>query len=179
MIDRFEIFCERPTNLKARAQTWSNYKSHNTVKFLIGIAPQGVISFISKGWGGQVSDVHLTENCRLLNYLQQGDVVLADRGFNIHASAGLFHAEVKVPPFTRGKKQLSRCEVDSARELSHVRIHVERIIGVVRQKYSILESQLPVNFIMCSEGEEHSIIDKIVTVCCALCNCCESVVNFE
>jgi len=36
-------------------QTWSNYKKHNTAKFLIGTTPQGSISFISKGWGGRVS----------------------------------------------------------------------------------------------------------------------------
>ena len=59
IIDCFEIFTERPTNLKTRAQTWSNYKQHNTVKFLIGISPQGAVSFISKGWGGRVSDVHM------------------------------------------------------------------------------------------------------------------------
>ena len=36
IIDCFEVFVERPTSLKARAQTWSNYKKHNTAKFLIG-----------------------------------------------------------------------------------------------------------------------------------------------
>ena len=40
-------------------------------------------------------------------------------------------------------------------------------------------STLPNNMIMCDEEEDLSVIDKIVTVCCALCNCCESVVNFE
>ena len=79
----FEVFCKRPTSLMARAQTWSNYKQHNTVKFLIGILPQGVVSFISKGWGGRVSDVHLTENCGLLHHLLPGDLVLADRGFTM------------------------------------------------------------------------------------------------
>ena len=51
IIDCFEFFCERPTKLKARPQTWSNYKQHNTVRFLIGISPQGVVSFVSRGWG--------------------------------------------------------------------------------------------------------------------------------
>ena len=37
IIDCFEIFMERPMNLKARAQAWSNYKHHNTVKFMISI----------------------------------------------------------------------------------------------------------------------------------------------
>lgn len=91
----------------------------------------------------------------------------------------MFCAEVKIPPFTRGKQQLSKLEVDSARQLAHIRIHVERVIGMVRQKYTILQSTLPINMIMCSTDEKVSTIDKIVTVCCALCNHCESVVSFD
>ena len=34
-------------------------------------------------------------------------------------------AEVKVPPFTKGKPQLSKHEVDTTHELAHVRIHVK------------------------------------------------------
>ena len=104
IIDCFEVFCERPRDLMARAQTYSHYKHHNTVKFLIGITPQGVISFVSKGWGGRVSDKHLTENCGILNHLLPGDQILADRGFNVQESVGMYCAEIKVPPFTRGKK---------------------------------------------------------------------------
>ena len=48
IIECFEIFIERPSSLIATAMTWSNYKHHNTVKFLIGVTPQGVISFISE-----------------------------------------------------------------------------------------------------------------------------------
>ena len=92
----------------AISQTWSNYKQHNTVKFIVRIAPQGVVAFISKGWGERVSDVYLTENCGLLQNLLPGDLVLADRGFTLQESAGLYCTEVKVPPFTRGKKQLNR-----------------------------------------------------------------------
>ena len=179
IIDCFEIFCERPTNLTARAQTWSNYKHHNTIKYLIGIAPQGVITFISNGWGGRVSDVYLTENCGIVSKLIPGDVILADRGFTVQDTVGMYCAEVKIPAFTRGKKQLSKLEVDTSCQLARLRIHVEHVIGVVRQKYTLLENTLPINMIMCGDGESISTIDKIVTVCCALCNCCESIVSFE
>ena len=167
----------RPTGLMARAQTWSNYKHHNTVKFLIGISPQGSITL--KGWGGRVSDHHLTEQCGILDHLLPGDLVLVDRGFNVHEAAGLYCAEVKLPLFTKGKKQLTKFEVDKARQLSRVRIHVERVIGLLRQKYKILRSILPINLIMCKNGEECSTIDKIATICSALCNCCDSVVPFN
>jgi len=179
IIDCFEIFIERPTSLVARAQTWSNYKKHNTVKYLIGITPQGSVSFISKGWGGRVSDVHLTENSGLLQHLLPGDVVLADRGFTIQDSVGLLCAEVKHPPFTRGKPQLSKLEVDSSRQLSQVRIHVERVIGAVRQKYMILQSTLPISMVACYGEDKLSPIDKVVTISCALCNHCNSVVPFD
>ena len=79
IIDCLEVFCERPSGLKAKAQKYSQYKHHNTVKFLIAISPQGSISFISNGWGGHVSDQHLTKNCGLLPNLLHGDLVLADR----------------------------------------------------------------------------------------------------
>ena len=39
VIDCFEVFIERPSNLLARAQTFSSYKHHNTIKILVGITP--------------------------------------------------------------------------------------------------------------------------------------------
>jgi len=35
---------------------WSQHKHYNTAKYLISITPQGVINFISRGWGGRTSD---------------------------------------------------------------------------------------------------------------------------
>ena len=51
IIDCSEIFIERPKNLTARAQAWSNYKHNNTSKYLIGITPDGAISFFFLGMG--------------------------------------------------------------------------------------------------------------------------------
>ena len=49
-------------------------------------------------------------------------------------------AEVETPPFIMGKKQLEKQEVDWSHELSVVRIHVEHVIGLLKQKYIILQS---------------------------------------
>ena len=89
---------------------------------------------------------------------------------------GLYCASIKPPPFTKGKKQLSKFQVDNSRGLSRVRIHVERIIGLLRQKCTILEATLPINAIMTNPDSEYSMIDKIVVVCAALFNCCDFVI---
>ena len=79
IIDCFEIFIERPHNLTARAQTWSNYKHNNTTKYLISVMPAGAISFLSAGWGGRVSDKEITLKSGYTDKLLHGDEVLADR----------------------------------------------------------------------------------------------------
>jgi len=91
IIDCFEVFIERPSNLRARASTWSNYKHKNTVKIFL---PQGIVGFISETWGGRVSDKYLTEHCGILRKLLPGDVVLADRGFDIAESVGTMQARL-------------------------------------------------------------------------------------
>lgn len=179
IIDCFEVFLDRPSSLIARAMTWSSYKHHNTVKFLIGITPQGSVSFISKAWGGRVSDKYITENSGFLSNLLPGDIVLADRGFDIADSVSFYRAKLYIPSFTKGKKQLSAQEVETTRKIANVRIHVERVIGLVRRKYIILQSTLPIDYVKTKDGESHCTIDKIVTVCCALTNLCDSIVPFE
>ena len=176
IVDCFEVFIERPGDLLACASTWSNYKHHNTIKFLIGICPQGAISFISKAWGGRTSDKYLTENCHILNRLLPGDIVLADRGFNINESVALKGAKLEIPAYTKGKTQLSSLEVEETQRLANVRIHVERVIGLVRQKYQILSGILPIETLYSDNSTPQ--IDKIATVCCALTNICDSVVPF-
>ena len=70
----------------------------------------------------------------LLEYLNPGDVFLADRGFDIQETIGFFCATVKIPAFTQGKKQLRGIEVEQTRRIANVRIHVERVIGNISKK---------------------------------------------
>ena len=167
IIDCFEIVIERPSNFMARAQTWSSYKHHKAVTFLLGITPQGAISLISKGWGGRVTDKHITEHCGFLNYILPGDVVLADRGFDIQDIVGSQCAEVKILAFTRGKDQLSPLEIEMTRKIANCRIHVERVIGCVRQKYTVLGSTLPIDYLITKDETDMTMVAKMCHVCCA------------
>ncbi|XP_029195415.2 uncharacterized protein LOC114961032 [Acropora millepora] len=179
IIDCFEVFIEKPTNLLARAQTFSSYKHHNTVKVLIGITPQGSISFVSKAWGGRTSDKFLTENCGLMNKLLPGDLVMADRGFTIHDIVALKRAELAIPAFTKGKSQLDPVDVESTRGIANVRIHVERVIGLLRNKYTILQGTLSTDYLITSEQRQVPLIDKILRVCSGLVNLCPPIIPFD
>ena len=164
IIDCSEVFTERPTSFQARAKTYSNYKKHNTVKFLIATTPSGTISFISRCWGGRVSDKYITQHSDFLHRIEPGDMVLADRGFNIAEDLALYGAMLEIPAFTKGKKQLSQEEVEYSQRLAKVRIHVERVIGLVKKKYTILQSVLPVSLIKHTGDEDYATIDRILTV---------------
>ena len=57
IIDCTEIFIQRSSSLVNQNLTFSNYKHHNTLKFLIGITPSGVIPlFQMLGVGGYLID---------------------------------------------------------------------------------------------------------------------------
>ena len=168
IIDCFEVFINRPANLDARARPFSAYKHHNTVKFLLGMSPQGTIAYISKAYGGSTSDKFLTEDCGILRNLLPGDVLMVDRGFDIAEDAAVYFAEVKIPAFTKGKKQLSALDVEKTRKIANVRIHVVRISRLLRRKYKLLQSTLPLDFLISVDDRNMCVIDKIVHVCSCL-----------
>ena len=135
-----------------------------------------MISFLSKCWGGRATDRCITQNSGFLRLIDHGDVILADRGFDISDDLTIYGARLEIPAFTRGKKQLSLQEVEYSKRLSKVRIHVERVIGLLKNKFIILQSTLPISFLKHKHDSEYANIDRILTVCAALVNLCPSVV---
>ena len=167
IIDCTEIFTERPFSLNARAQTWSNYKHHNTVKYLIGITPAGAVSFVSDGWGGRVSDKEITIKSGILEHIERGDQVLADRGFTVETEIATRGGILEFPCFTKGKSQLPANEVDFSRKVANVRIHVERVIGRLRD-WSILNTLIPISQV--------DLTDDIMVSVAGLVNLCPKIV---
>lgn len=81
---------------------------------------------------------YLTEHSTFANNLVPGDIVIADRGFLIREFMQMFNVTVKIPAFTRSKSQLHPIDLENTRAIAHVRIHVERVISLIRQKFIYL-----------------------------------------
>ena len=67
-------------------------------------------------------------------------------------------------------------EVELSKQLSMVRIHVERIIGLLKNKYTLLKGPIPVNLLKHKSDTDVANTDKILVVCSALTNLHKAVV---
>ncbi|XP_078367675.1 uncharacterized protein LOC144651608 [Oculina patagonica] len=172
IIDATEIYIEQPKNPEAQQLTFSTYKNHNTLKSLIGISGDGAVNFVSTLEGGSISDRDLTVRCGILSKdWAKGDVLMADRGFEIQDDLALLGVKLNIPPFYRmvmrafdlkGKGQFEEDELVETRRIAKFRIHVERAIERIKN-YHILD-YVPVT--LCSSG----VIDQIFFVCAMLTN---------
>ena len=62
IIDCSQLFIETPLSLDIAAACWSNYKHHYTVKNLIGITPNGTVSFLPDCYEGRATDVFIVQD---------------------------------------------------------------------------------------------------------------------
>ncbi|XP_049275245.1 uncharacterized protein LOC119406039 isoform X2 [Rhipicephalus sanguineus] len=159
ILDCTELFIEAPSDYSVQGDTFSTYKSHNTAKGLIGIAPNGFISFVSDLSPGRISDREITRQSGLYNLLEPGDSVMADRGFLIRQDLEELGVSLNIPPMMNGRKQLSASDEKKTRSIANLRIHVERVIREVK-KYRILHGVFP-NAMACK-------LNKIWKICCYL-----------
>ncbi|XP_033101531.1 uncharacterized protein LOC117104792 [Anneissia japonica] len=143
IIDCTEFFIERPRSLELQAATWSDYKKHNTIKVLVGITPNGQISFISKAYRGRASDVFILRDSGFLSLIEPHDVLMADRGFPIQEDLMRQHASLQIPPAAQGNRQMTRQKVKKTKMIGNLRIHVERAINRLKD-FQILNSTLPI-----------------------------------
>nr|XP_047137737.1 uncharacterized protein LOC124814270 [Hydra vulgaris] len=184
IIDCFKIFIESLRCLLARAKCYSQYKKHCTIKVMTSCTPLGAVNFSSQCWGGRASDNQIVResNFHLTKYHMPGDQILADRGFTLAddfaAGSG---AELFVPAFTKGKDQLSSGDVEKTRKIASVRIHIERVTGLIKNRYTTLKGILPFRIVKNIKDETMnetlSRCDKIISVCTSLINLDTSIVT--
>lgn len=141
ILDCTELFIQRPSAMLAQSETWSDYKHQNTWKALVGISPNGQVTFLSELWGGRVSDKKITKECGVLQLLEAGDNVMVDRGFQIQDIVPP-NVTVNIPPFLASRNQMTAEETTETMSIASLRIHVERAIGRIKN-YHILDGTLP------------------------------------
>ena len=147
-------------SLLLKSQTYSNYKSSNTLKGLIGIAPCGSVTFVSRLYHGNISDREITLRSGLLGQdFKQGDSVMADKGFDIQDLLDRKSVRLNIPPFLGKNDQMTSAEVKLTQSIAAERIHVERAINKIKS-FHIFDQVIPVSLF--------GTINQIWTVCSLL-----------
>ncbi|KAK3106441.1 hypothetical protein FSP39_020167 [Pinctada imbricata] len=166
IIDCTEFFFEHSRSPNSQAATYSTYKSRNTGKCLIAISPRGTITFVSKLYGGNVSDRYITQDSGFVDFVEEGDDIMADRGFTIRDLLTDKRATLNIPPFTRkcswGKnKRLNVSEIKQTRKIAKLRIHVERAIQRLKL-FKLLGNTIPWSL--------KPVMNQMVKVSAFICN---------
>lgn len=172
IIDCFEIKIEKPSNPLHQSMTWSSYYSCNTLKYLISCTPDGLVSYISEGYGGRVSDTAIVEDSGYVDKVPCNSQVMADRGFK-HVSALLLQrGSVLVrPPSVIEDEPLSKEESKEAKRIAALRIHVERVIGRLREFQLLAKTN-------CIDNHFVAEFDKVVIVACGLINLQAKIIKY-
>lgn len=160
IIDCTEIRCETASSLSLQSETFSSYKNHTTFKGLIGVAPCGVITFVSTLYTGSVSDIEITKRSHLLQLLQPGDEVMADKGFLIEKMLSEVGVKLIIPPLKKST-QLSKEDTQKTQAIARLRILVERAIRRVKE-YHIWDGLVPLSMV--------GSVNQLWAICCLMSN---------
>ena len=161
IIDCTECFIETPSSLDVATQCWSQYKHHTTIKFLVGITPNGAVSYLSHCYGGRASDKFIIGDSKFLSMLRPGDQVMADRGFKIQEELAFYQCSLAIPPSKHNDLQMTSAAVRETSKIANVRIYVEQAIKRMKE-FRILHDEIPANVL--------PLVDDIILICGALCN---------
>lgn len=167
IIDCTEFYIQKPSKLSSQRATHSHYKSSNTFKLLVSISPIAHFNFVSRLFTGSISDKEIVKDSGFLEQLEAGDVVMADKGFNIQDLLALHETRLLAPPMMR-KGSVSAVTSTSTRRIAKVRVHVERMIRKLKC-FTILKGVLPLTM--------KPYVDSVVSVCAALVNLQPSVIQ--
>ncbi len=171
IIDATEMRIQKPKNFSQQGNTYSEYKSCNTIKFLVGISCYGGLSFISEGFEGSISDRKLMMKSGLLEHLTPGDSLMADRGFDVEDILNGLGVNLIIPAFLGQRKEFTARELLGSKMIASARIHVESFIGRVKQ-FRLMRYTIPNNILM-------PYYSDMVKVCAHLVNFDKPHVNFD
>ncbi|XP_026291339.2 uncharacterized protein LOC113215893 isoform X2 [Frankliniella occidentalis] len=127
-LDTTEVEIERPGNFDMQGNTYSDYKGANVILYMIGISCWGGISYISPGFEGSKTDVQIFKESGIIEFLEEDDLLLVDRGFPIEEECDGINVLVLHPPFLGPREKFTPEEEQLTRDIAHARIYVEHAI---------------------------------------------------
>ena len=163
IIDCTELLCQSPSSLNTQSCLYSSYKSHDTYKGLVGIAPSGAVIFVNQLYNGSISDKEIVNGSGFLKkkLCSDGDSVMGNSAFTIDDKLARIGVSLNIQAFLGGRDYLCKAEVKASQTIASVRIQVERAIQRIKT-YSIIRSEIPLTL--------HRSINQIWTVICLLTN---------
>lgn len=161
IIDGTEFFIQTPKNPEMQKLTWSEYKHHNTLKALVCVSPNSMITFISKAYGGSISDKEITNKSGFLDFVPPYSQIMYDKGFNLGEECASRFITVSVPPGRRGSAQMTPAEIVKTKKIANMRILVEQVIRRLKI-FRILSCEMALSLV--------TSFDEILIVCGALTN---------
>lgn len=160
VLDCTEIHCEATSSLSRQLEIFSNCKNHTTFKGLIGVAPCGAITFVSKLYAASISDTDVTQKSQILQLLQPGDGVMASRSFLIKKMLSEVGATLITPPLKKST-QLSVEDAQRAEVIARLRGLAERTIRRVKD-YCIWDGPVPRSLV--------GSVNELWLICCVMSN---------
>ena len=146
---------------KVQACLWSDYKHYCTVRFLVCIAPNGAVSWVSPMYDGCSFDIFMVKNSGFLDLLQPKDQVMADRGFKIRFELAMKQCTLCIPPNAAKGNQMTSSDIKNTSNIANVRIFVEQAIKRMKE-FHILKTKHPILYL--------PVFDDIVSITAALVN---------
>lgn len=125
ILDCTELRCQTPSSPLLQSEMYSAYKSHCTMKALVGIAPHGAVTFISDLYAGSVSDKEIFKQLGIADLLTENMAVMVHKGFQI---SDCCKCEVYCPPFLSKQKQMPAYQVRETQAIARLRECVIRRI---------------------------------------------------
>ncbi|OXU16581.1 hypothetical protein TSAR_005423 [Trichomalopsis sarcophagae] len=160
IIDATDFVVEQPSTIEQRVKFYSHYKKGCRIKIVIGCSPCGLITFVSKSHGGRATDAQITISSGLLDILEPGDSVLADKGLpqikTLLDDSGR-NILLVMPPF-KHDEHFTEDQIDSTFGIAKVRVHIERIMQRICV-YKIVDK---------FSTEMLPYCDQIICMCCVL-----------
>ncbi|CAN7975661.1 unnamed protein product, partial [Ixodes persulcatus] len=145
----------------AFTEQYRTTRSSNTFKGLVGISPDGTVTFLSQLFLGSMSGKECVRQSEFLALpFDENDSAMADKGFLISELLAEINVRLNIPPFL-GQGTFTESQVKETEKIASLRIHVERRIQRIKS-FHIFDRAIPLSL--------GPVASEMWTICTILTN---------